>query len=44
MLWIGIHIGIFLGANLGIFIISLCFSAQKGDKLKNFLWLTGYPR
>jgi len=34
MLWIGIIIGIFLGANLGIFIITICAAANKGDQLQ----------
>ena len=34
MLWVGIIIGIFLGANFGIIVISMCLSARKGDKLK----------
>jgi NADH:ubiquinone oxidoreductase subunit 3 (subunit A) len=34
MLWIGILIGIFLGANVGFFFIAMCISAKKGDKLK----------
>jgi hypothetical protein len=34
MLWIGLLIGIFLGANFGVFIITMCMSAKKGDKLK----------
>ena len=33
MLWIGILIGIFLGANIGCLIIALCISAKDGDKL-----------
>jgi hypothetical protein len=31
MLWIGILIGIFLGANVGIVIIAMCLTAKKGD-------------
>lgn len=34
MLWIGILIGLFLGANVAIFILGMCISADKGDKLK----------
>ena len=34
MLWIGIFIGIFLGANVGIFVISMCMAGNKGDQLK----------
>jgi hypothetical protein len=34
MLWIGVIIGIFLGANFGILIISMCISAKDGDTLK----------
>jgi hypothetical protein len=34
MLWIGIVIGLFLGANIGAFIIGMCVAANKGDKLK----------
>jgi len=34
MLWIGIIIGIFLGANIGIFVIAMCLSAEKGDNIK----------
>jgi len=33
MLWIGIIIGIFLGANFGIFIITMCAAANMGDQL-----------
>jgi hypothetical protein len=33
MLWIGIVVGIFLGVNFGIFIITMCASASKGDQL-----------
>lgn len=34
MLWIGLLIGLFLGANIGIFFIGMCVSANKGDNLK----------
>jgi Na+/H+ antiporter NhaA len=34
MLWVGIIIGLFLGANFGIFLIAMCLSASEGDKLK----------
>lgn len=33
MLWIGIVIGLFLGANFGVFIITMCSAANKGDQL-----------
>jgi len=36
MLWIGILIGMFLGVNIGIFLISMCLAAQKGDKQKGY--------
>ena len=32
MLWIVIIIGLLLGVAFGIFLISLCFAARKGDK------------
>jgi uncharacterized membrane-anchored protein YhcB (DUF1043 family) len=32
MLWIGIIIGMFLGVIVGIFILSVCVAANKGDK------------
>jgi hypothetical protein len=34
MLWIGIIIGLFLGANVAIFILGLCISADKADNFK----------
>ncbi len=34
MLWIGIIIGIFLGANIGLFVIAMCISAKKQDTLE----------
>lgn len=34
MLWAGIIIGLFLGANLGFFVLSMCVSSNQGDKLK----------
>jgi gas vesicle protein len=34
MVWIGIIIGIFLGANIGLITIALCLSAKKGDELR----------
>jgi hypothetical protein len=34
MLWIGILIGIFLGANFGIVVITMCAAANKGDQLQ----------
>ena len=34
MLWIGILVGIFLGANIGCLIIALCISAKEGEKLE----------
>jgi hypothetical protein len=33
MLWIGIIIGIFLGANIGLIVIAMCISSKKADKL-----------
>ena len=33
MLWIGMIIGIFLGANLGVIILTLCVSAKQGDRM-----------
>jgi NADH:ubiquinone oxidoreductase subunit 3 (subunit A) len=38
MLWIGIFIGIFLGANVGIFVITMCIAANKGDQLKKAVY------
>jgi ABC-type uncharacterized transport system permease subunit len=35
MLWIGILIGIFLGANFGILVITICAAANKGDQLQS---------
>jgi hypothetical protein len=35
MLWIGILIGMFLGANIGILVFGMCISANKADNLKN---------
>ena len=32
MLWIVIILGLLLGVAFGIFLISLCVSARKGDK------------
>ncbi len=32
MIWIGIMIGMFIGTNLGIFILTMCIAADKGDK------------
>jgi hypothetical protein len=32
MIWIGILIGIFIGANLGIFILGMCLSSKEADK------------
>ena len=34
MLWVGIIIGLFLGANLSIFVIAMCLSAKKADNIK----------
>jgi hypothetical protein len=34
MLWIGILIGLFLGANVAIVILGMCISADKADNLK----------
>jgi hypothetical protein len=34
MLWLGIIIGIFLGANIGIVVLAMCMSAKQGDKQK----------
>jgi len=34
MLWLGIIIGIFLGANVGIIVLAMCISAREGDKQK----------
>ncbi len=31
MLWIGIIIGIILGANFGFFILSMCLSSKGAD-------------
>jgi len=35
MLWIGLIIGLFLGANAGIFIAAMLFSAKTGDVAPN---------
>jgi uncharacterized membrane-anchored protein YhcB (DUF1043 family) len=32
MLWIVVGIGLLLGVTFGIFLISLCVAARKGDK------------
>jgi hypothetical protein len=34
MLWLGILIGIFLGANIGIVVLAMCMSAKQGDNHK----------
>jgi hypothetical protein len=34
MLWIGLLIGIFLGANVGFVVLAMCISSKQGDKLK----------
>ncbi len=34
MLWIGILIGLFIGANVGLFVIGLCVASKKGDDLQ----------
>jgi uncharacterized membrane-anchored protein YhcB (DUF1043 family) len=31
MFWIGILIGMFLGVNIGIFILAICVGANEGD-------------
>jgi len=37
MLWIGIIIGLFLGANIGIFVLGMCISSNEADKRKGYL-------
>lgn len=34
MFWLGLVIGLFVGANIGLFVIGLCLAAQKGDRMK----------
>jgi len=33
MFWIGLLIGMFVGATIGMFVISLCVAANNGDKM-----------
>jgi hypothetical protein len=32
MLWIGLLIGMFLGANIGLIVIAMCIAANKRDE------------
>lgn len=34
MIWIGIIIGLFIGANIAIFFLTICNAADQGDRLK----------
>ncbi len=36
MLWIGIIIGLVLGANFGIFILGMCLSSSEADRRKGY--------
>ncbi len=36
MLWIGILIGLFLGANFAILILGMCISSNEADKRKGY--------
>jgi len=33
MFWIGLIVGMFVGATVGIFAVSLCVAANNGDKM-----------
>ncbi len=37
MLWLGLLIGIFLGVNVGIFVLAMCMSAKQGDEQKRVI-------
>jgi hypothetical protein len=31
MFWVGLILGLFIGANLGVLVMALCYSAQERD-------------
>ena len=33
MFWIGVVIGLFVGANVGLLVIALCQAAARGDRM-----------